>query len=87
VYVVERKRVARTDKDLRGNKLHGCEVCWTCNLFNAEFMQCWIHYRWLDFSDGRSYKYIIDDPVFKKPIIKDPDWRRCVYWRQKIDEE
>lgn len=85
--MVEIKRVARTDKDLIGNKLRGCEVCWTCKYFNAEFMQCWINYRYLDFRSGRAYKYVIDDLVFKKPVIENPDWRRCVYWREKIDEE
>lgn len=80
------KRTFRTSEGLNGEKLDGCSACWNCYFFNIEFMECWLHYRSLDFGAGEVYKYIVNNTVFKKPVIKDPGWQRCVYWKEKVDE-
>jgi hypothetical protein len=30
----------RVSKDFQGNKLYGCDVCWTCKWFDVELKAC-----------------------------------------------
>lgn len=79
------RKAYRTDRDNLNRKLSGCSVCWTCCLFRAELSQCWINYRSLDFSVKGVYRYIQDSKVWKKPVIEDPGWHRCAYWRNNYE--
>lgn len=62
-----------------GGLFYGCEVCWTCESFAADFS---------DIESSGCFWHPFTSNVYGKAmrtVIKEPGWWRCGYWSEKKD--
>ena len=66
-YETDKEKIisGRVSKDIRGNKLFGCDVCWTCKWFDIDYKAC------------RPFHYLIQPPT---RTINHPEAYRCSFW-------
>ena len=64
--------------NLDGEKLKGCELCWTCGYFNAQTYKCFVPLLDAEKRVGMRLK------KYRFPIsrsIKKPESRSCLWWK------
>lgn len=76
-YSREQMILYRATINMKGEVLHGCDVCWTCERFDMMNVECSLNI----YSHHSEYKNILDYVKNQCGVKFDPAWFRCSYWK------